>query len=255
MGILANRPSGKNRKCVPDSAPGVQTAATQAPDVASSWHFQSDTLLQLGRVLHNNGRPAESEVAFRRALAVCEKIEAEGLTKGLLPAEALEHYEDSRSFTDRRGPAPRRDCRLPQATRTGPKERQNPQRTRLDYGHMPGFQVPRSFPRGRAGQESRRAAPKEGTFWNTLGVAHFRTGDWNAAIAALTRSMDLRTGGDSNDWFFLAMAHWQKGDKLEARCWYDKAVSWMDKNQSENDELSRFRAEAAALLEVKQKKD
>ena len=52
---------------------------------------------------------------------------------------------------------------------------------------------------------------------------------------------------------FLAMAHWQLGDKILARSWYDKVVSWMEKNQPNNEELLRFRAEAAALLGVNQK--
>ena len=69
-------------------------------------------------------------------------------------------------------------------------------------------------------------------------------GDWKAAIAALEKSMELRKGGDSNDWFFLAMAHWQLGEKDKAREWYDRAVQWMDKNQPKNEELRRFRAEA-----------
>ena len=56
--------------------------------------------------------------------------------------------------------------------------------------------------------------------------------------------------GDATDWFFLAMAHWQLGDKDEARKWYDKAVEWMDKNQPKNEELLRFRAEAAELLGI-----
>jgi uncharacterized protein HemY len=86
-------------------------------------------------------------------------------------------------------------------------------------------------------------------------VAQYRNGDWKAAIKALTRSMELHTGGDSTDWFFLAMAHWQLGDKTQARSWYDKAVSWMEKNQPKNEELVRFRAEAAALLEVKERKN
>ena len=86
-------------------------------------------------------------------------------------------------------------------------------------------------------------------------MAHYRAGDWKAAIEALTKSMELRNGGDSNDWFFLAMAHWQLGDKTQARSWYDKAVPWMEKNQPKDEELLRFRAEAAALLGVKEKKD
>ena len=46
------------------------------------------------------------------------------------------------------------------------------------------------------------------------------------------------------------MAHWQLGEKEAARKWYDQAVAWMDKNQPNNEELRRFRAEAAELLGV-----
>jgi tetratricopeptide (TPR) repeat protein len=97
-------------------------------------------------------------------------------------------------------------------------------------------------------------APTEGNFWNTLGVAQYRAKDWKAAIAALDKSMKLRQGGDSSDWFFLAMASWQLGEKEQARKWYHQAVQWMDKNQPQNEELRRFRAEAAALLGVKEEK-
>jgi serine/threonine protein kinase/WD40 repeat protein len=96
-------------------------------------------------------------------------------------------------------------------------------------------------------------APDVGTYWNTLGAAHYRAGNWKDAVAALDKSMDLRKGGDSFDWFFLAMAHWQLGAKDEARKWYDKAVEWMAKNAKDNDELRRFRGEAEELLEIKKK--
>jgi len=98
-------------------------------------------------------------------------------------------------------------------------------------------------------------APNRGVFWNTLGAAYYRAGDCKAAIAALTKSMEFRNGGDSLDWFFLAMAHWQLGDKPQARSWFDKAVPWMEKNQPRDEELIRFRAEAAALLVLEEKKD
>src|SRR5262249_19285951 len=87
-------------------------------------------------------------------------------------------------------------------------------------------------------------APKAGDDWNTLGVAQYPAGDWKAAIAALKKSMELRKGGNSVDWFFLAMAYWQLRDKKEARKWYDQAVPWMEKNQPKDEELVRFRAEA-----------
>ena len=46
------------------------------------------------------------------------------------------------------------------------------------------------------------------------------------------------------------MAHWQLGEKEQAGIWYDKAVEWMDKNQPQNAELVRFRAEAKELLQI-----
>jgi len=98
-------------------------------------------------------------------------------------------------------------------------------------------------------------AAEDGTVWNTLGVAHLRAGNWQESITALQKSMDLRNGGNSFDWFFLSMAHWQLGNQDEARKWYDQAVLWMDKNQPDNEELRRFRAEASDLLSVAEKND
>ena len=46
------------------------------------------------------------------------------------------------------------------------------------------------------------------------------------------------------------VARWQQGDKATARSWYDKAVRWMEERKSQDDELRRFRDEAAALLGV-----
>jgi hypothetical protein len=46
------------------------------------------------------------------------------------------------------------------------------------------------------------------------------------------------------------MAHWQLGEKEQARKDYDRAVEDMVKAQSENDELPRFRDEARALLGI-----
>lgn len=98
-------------------------------------------------------------------------------------------------------------------------------------------------------------ASGDGRVWNTLGVAEFRAGNWKESIDALQKSNDLRKGGDSDDWFCLGMAHWQLGQKEEARKWYDRAVAWMDKNQPKNEELRCLRAEAAELMGVEMKKD
>jgi tetratricopeptide (TPR) repeat protein len=97
-------------------------------------------------------------------------------------------------------------------------------------------------------------SPETAAYWNTLGMAHYRAGHWKDARTALHKSMELRKSGDSLDWYFLAMTHWQLGDKGEARKWYDQAVAWMGKNEPENEELRQFRAEAAELLGVPEKK-
>ena len=93
--------------------------------------------------------------------------------------------------------------------------------------------------------------PTQGMFWNTLGAAQYRAGDSQAAIDALHKAMELRRGGDGFDWFFLAMAHWQLGNKEQARKWNDRAVAWMQKNQPDNEDLLCFRAEAAKLMNSK----
>jgi serine/threonine protein kinase/tetratricopeptide (TPR) repeat protein len=87
--------------------------------------------------------------------------------------------------------------------------------------------------------------------WNTLGVAYYRAGNWAGAIEALEKAEALAPDKSTAfNAFFLAMAHWRKGDKREARSWFNKAVAWMDKNQPKDAELIRFRAEAEALLGV-----
>jgi uncharacterized protein HemY len=91
-------------------------------------------------------------------------------------------------------------------------------------------------------------APEERAFWNTLGVAHYRAGDPKAAIEALERSRGLSQGGDSFDFFFLALAHARLGQTDRARHWYDEAVDWMDRHRPDDEQLCRFRAEAAELL-------
>jgi uncharacterized protein HemY len=104
-------------------------------------------------------------------------------------------------------------------------------------------------------QKAVELAPTYGLIRNTLGVAQYRAGNWHKAVAALEKSMQLQGGGDSYDWFFLAMAYWRLGEKEKARQWFDRAVQWMDKNMPRGGELGRFRAEAAELLRVGVKKD
>jgi tetratricopeptide (TPR) repeat protein len=99
-------------------------------------------------------------------------------------------------------------------------------------------------------QEAVGLFPQDGHFRNTLGVVHYRAGNWKDAVAALTKALETKGGGGSG-WFFLAMAHWQLGNKHEAYKWYQRAVEWMDNARQSHEELRTFREEAKVLLQLK----
>ena len=100
-------------------------------------------------------------------------------------------------------------------------------------------------------EKSVQLKPEDGDYWSTLGLAHYRAGQFEEAVAALEKSLASRDGENNGfDTFFLAMANWELGHKEKARTCYDKAVIWMEKNKPPNQELLRFRAEAEQLLGV-----
>jgi len=104
----------------------------------------------------------------------------------------------------------------------------------------------RAVERVRSGSASDEAAvPAQ--LWNTLGVALCAAGRHEEGLKALERSMELTEGGSAIDWFFYAMAKHRLGHK-DAREWFDKAVTWMEKNAPDDPELTRFRAEADEVL-------
>jgi tetratricopeptide (TPR) repeat protein len=89
--------------------------------------------------------------------------------------------------------------------------------------------------------------------WRVLGAAHLRAGDWPAAIAALQKANDASKTAGAWEWFFLAMAHWEGGDKDEARRWYDRATKHLEWCRSRMDiyEIVQFQAEARKTLGIK----
>jgi tetratricopeptide (TPR) repeat protein len=84
----------------------------------------------------------------------------------------------------------------------------------------------------------------------TLGVASCRAGEWNAAAAALEKSMAENKGGDARDWFFLAIVRHRQGDRAGAQKWYERAAGWMERNpaKTRDVELAQIRAEAGDVL-------
>jgi tetratricopeptide (TPR) repeat protein len=96
--------------------------------------------------------------------------------------------------------------------------------------------------------------PKNGMYWQGLGYAEYRSKNWKAAVRAFEKVKELGSAGDSLEWFPLAMAYWQLGDKETARKTYDQAVQWMEKNSPQDGFLRGLQAEAAELMGVKLKK-
>lgn len=86
--------------------------------------------------------------------------------------------------------------------------------------------------------------------WKTLGVAQYRNGNFQEAIHALKKSVELASEGGGIEFLFLALAHWQLGDKDQAQQWYKKGTLWIDQNQPVDKEMERILIEAAPLLDA-----
>ena len=93
--------------------------------------------------------------------------------------------------------------------------------------------------------------------WSTLGIALYRTGETQAAVEALQKALLLRKEMRFEqfnyvDWLYLAMAHWQLGQKDEARKWYNQAIELKLQElyniEFYSEENRVVRAEADALL-------
>jgi eukaryotic-like serine/threonine-protein kinase len=91
--------------------------------------------------------------------------------------------------------------------------------------------------------------PSHSYQWQVLGWAHYRLGHWQDTINAETKAASLQSnGGDVDQWLFLAMAHWQLGQREVASRYYaQSAAALVD---SENEQRLSFLAEAEALIEI-----
>jgi tetratricopeptide (TPR) repeat protein len=92
------------------------------------------------------------------------------------------------------------------------------------------------------------AAPDQGLYWRTRGVAAYRLGRWQTAIGDLHTAVQIGAGGDGVAEFFLAMAYWQAGDRARANAWYDRAVRQSPRTGPAPAALGDCHEEARALL-------
>ena len=218
-------------------------------------------LLRLGSVLAADDRLPQAEQLYRRALATAEKAVVDGQAASPWHLTLLIQSQ-SRLANSLRSAGRRKEAEqvYRQATEV---QRKLFERTPLDADSLNrlawntvGAADAEFWDAALAVEMAKKAValkPNAGYIWNTLGAAHYRSGDWKAAVVALGKSTELRKGDDGFDWLLLAMAHWQLGDKDQATKYYKQAIEWMDKHVPRNDELGRFRAEAEQLLGIQRK--
>jgi serine/threonine protein kinase len=100
----------------------------------------------------------------------------------------------------------------------------------------------------RCAEQAVARAPADGQFWNTLGVARYRTGAWEDSVVALKKALALGYESDAEDGFVLAMALWRTGDRRAALARYDKAVRQMEALALAPEGWRAVQEEATALL-------
>jgi WD40 repeat protein/Flp pilus assembly protein TadD len=99
-------------------------------------------------------------------------------------------------------------------------------------------------------QKAIKAWPNRWEPWRTLGLAHHFDGNNQNAVEALRKSLAFRRSGDASDYFPLAAAHQQLGNK-EAREWYDRGVAWArDNTPMFASEMAVLRADAETALGI-----
>jgi tetratricopeptide (TPR) repeat protein len=74
--------------------------------------------------------------------------------------------------------------------------------------------------------------------WNlhSLGLAHYRAGQYGEAIKRLRESMESGPNWPAQpvNWLVLAMAHYQLGNTAEAQQWFDKSVQSVESDRQQN---------------------
>jgi eukaryotic-like serine/threonine-protein kinase len=152
------------------------------------------------------------EAAYRERLAFTHFHLADLLAQAGKTAEAAEHYGQGFQI-------------VKELALQSPREYSRCAAWNLATCVDPSFRDPAG-----AVQHAQNAAKLQatnGNSWTCLGIAHYRAGDWNAALGALEKATSLKNGGDSTDWLFLAMTHWRRCEKEQARKWYDQAIQPM----------------------------
>jgi len=230
------------------------------------WEMMARTYYELGALLSRTDQPRAEERAWRRVVLLSERMaRAEPHVPRHDRDLARCHLQLAELLrrTGRTSEAEERERRSAQAAGRWREavDRMVEQKPE-DADELNGISwwlatwpVPAMRDPARAVELARKAVerePKNGAYWGTLGVADYRAGDWGRAVEDLERSRELLgKTPDARLSFALAMARWRQGSQDEARTQFERASTTMGRYGMRDDEVRRFRDEAAALLDVK----
>jgi serine/threonine protein kinase/tetratricopeptide (TPR) repeat protein len=232
----------------------LEKLVTEFPDEPDYRHRLAAVQNSLGCLLQATRRFQDAESSYRRALALLDKLaeECPGCAD-YRHTRAIGHFNLGNLFTVVGRP---RDA--VKAYRQGlvidPADAALCDALAWLLATSPDSKVNDAAEAVKMAERAVELAPQAGPYWKTLGLARGGVGDYKGVIQALERSIKLRTGGNSLDWFYLAVAHHQLGDKDKAGECYRRGVRWMEENRPDDEGLRRFRAKVEQLLGLPEKK-
>jgi serine/threonine protein kinase/Flp pilus assembly protein TadD len=204
------------------------------------------------------GRFLDAEREYRKSVAILQQLSRD------FPAAvdywfqlALAEYAVSNLIESDRPQQARADCEraVEGFERTIALDTRNPDAHYLYARFLANAAIVELRNPPRAVDLARRAmslTPGDPNIWGTLGVAQYRSGNLGEALAALQRSVELRQGGTALDHFFLAMTYEQRGEKRQAKEWYQRGLDGLKRTKrGKESEIRRVREEAEKQLMVK----
>jgi tetratricopeptide (TPR) repeat protein len=227
----------------------LKAVVKKSPKVVRFRDELASAFINLGNILEDEDRTDEAEKAYRDALRTCQDLLRDSPQVSQVGHPAISAFALARILmrTGRRQEA-KDICHQAIALAEAAHEVELLNQLAWQMSICPDAELRQPARALELAKKTVQIAPDKADFWNTLGAAEYRVGNWKAALDAFEQSMKFSDGGDSSDWFFLAMIYWQLADKEQAGKFFQKAVVRMDRYRPQDKELRRFRAEAAALL-------
>ncbi len=233
----------------------LDVAERLAADFPAVPHYQrvlADAYWDLGDVLKRSDHALEAEQAISQAGKIEERVVAadpNSPSDRMLAGAIYSELGDLRRNIGRYGDAVRA---YRKTLEFAPKDfsANNNLVWLLALGAEPGFNDPAELV--RLARTATEANPEKEYCWVTLGLAHYRSGDWTAAKAALQKPSKLSPATEGMRNVVLAMTEWRLGNKTAARTAYDRAVKLLGQPKPEPGAIDdrRLHAEAARLLGI-----